>query len=1102
VFFKINSPKKHILDIIVYMVTKRRKKTPVRKPISKRKVTCTGKKAPTFYHEKQGHCVNRGCMTADGKRRLKSAENQFNDKVFWFDGCCYKYHARLTGRKTSSSGAFWRYTFNKQIAIVNNDPNKLLRLICHSLSKLRQNIVNGTVMKKDGITKKRFPLSHPVHKKLDDLDRRKDIFLDKLVSNQFRSKVDAKSKLIALFQSIYVEQMWILKNVLELPEPRIYPSRTGIPLPVFPDGKVVQGYPMACTMKNNSDSEQLSCFNQQIKSMFTGVFGDPAKAEIDLTKGFCDWSCSMVEKCGTCKGKCGTPPKSAQEIAESKKQVAHACLQRSSDAWKQWDKKLFPSQNFVRFMVHPDSPYKGVLAWHSVGTGKTFSALKAMEQFIFDASGYRLVWVTRKSLVGDLAKDTGKLSCALADRLIPTQMSYRAFSGALSRNDFESKFSRDIDENSRDSLHFRKRDQLYKTVIVIDEAHLMFDYNRRSTEHYEFPDTSVIEKALHKSYKVSGGDSARVMLLTATPIESDPNVFLQLLNLITETPLQETFPELRANLKHLPRTMAGQAEKDYTKVKPLTPAVWKTLESEKFANAIRGLISWNASEDDITRFAVKKEIKMPVVASDMIIDAFSHCISTNANDKKKLAICLKRRSNLAVGLPHLSKMYVDKDAYGKVTREMIEQESPKLLSMMDTIRMLDEKDKQKHGCTFKHMIFSSADRGFGAKIIAGALKNYLGMKLRVPKLGNSGTRIGRKVIYNAKFIPEHIEKKDIGNCFSVLTQTKLRKQDAPLTGEQITAAKEFMKAAFNCRGGGIDVAYGKLGDNAFGQEARILVLGEKFREGVDVFDVKYVHMLEEQTTQALKTQAEGRAFRNCGQCCLPFKAYKGWVVQVRTYENTIPHDILTKNKKLIEEYNKPIPRAPRRKKGDPPAPKRPRRVKPKDISNVSTIPNGQVAKYIRELLGSGGETYKDTQKMYALMKQLRADFFIPDAKSLVEAAMKDKHRRNGSPNKSPSPRSHRISPSVPQSAKIRQIVAQKNPRSPPRTSPVKSPRSTRTSPAKSIGYVRNAAGGSIRIRVSPSNSNTTIARVTENNSKKKKEIKEFLKELHKMRTIM
>ena len=55
------------------------------------------------------------------------------------------------------------------------------------------------------------------------------------------------------------------------------------------------------------------------------------------------------------------------------------------------------TQNFIMDYFKPESPYKGILAWHSVGTGKTCTGI-ATASSSFEKEGYTILWVTRTTL--------------------------------------------------------------------------------------------------------------------------------------------------------------------------------------------------------------------------------------------------------------------------------------------------------------------------------------------------------------------------------------------------------------------------------------------------------------------------------------------------------------------------------------------------------------------------------------------------------------------------------------------------------------------------------------------------------------------------------
>ncbi len=197
-----------------------------------------------------------------------------------------------------------------------------------------------------------------------------------------------------------------------------------------------------------------------------------------------------------------------------------------------------PTQEFVRHYLTPSSPFKGLLAYHSVGTGKTCLAIAAASSF--EAAGYTILWVTRKSLLPDVSKNLWDTVCHLGLRkrlqegkplptdeagrrtLLPQWMSpisYKTFQNATQgRNELGRKLKR-----------MNGEDPLKKTFLILDEVHKLQDGDLGPMEAADF---ATIQAAIHRSYAISGPESVRSLLMTATP----GNGILQLLNTLIPNP--------------------------------------------------------------------------------------------------------------------------------------------------------------------------------------------------------------------------------------------------------------------------------------------------------------------------------------------------------------------------------------------------------------------------------------------------------------------------------------------------------------------------------------------------------------------------------------
>jgi superfamily II DNA or RNA helicase len=228
-------------------------------------------------------------------------------------------------------------------------------------------------------------------------------------------------------------------------------------------------------------------------------------------------------------------------------------------------------------------------------------------------------------------------------------------------------------------------------------------------------------------------------------------------------------------------------------------------------------------------------------------------------DAKKIpkkAICIRKTSSWS----HLIGKYkFDTNAFDKNDLNVkLSQYSPKMEALINKIKELDERDFKRDGTLYKHIIYSDVSGSYGAKMVASVL------------LAN-----GLNMVYDKKFNIKPIKelKKSKYSNFALLTSSTVYKR--PLS----VGLKKKILALLNERP-----------DNIYGENVRFVILDQTFKEGIDVFDVKYLHILEPLLTAAEQTQVIGRGTRFCGQMGLPFNPKYGWKLEVfrynMTYENT------------------------------------------------------------------------------------------------------------------------------------------------------------------------------------------------------------------------
>ncbi len=254
------------------------------------------------------------------------------------------------------------------------------------------------------------------------------------------------------------------------------------------------------------------------------------------------------------------------------------------------------SQEFISNFFNSKSCYKGMLLWHSVGTGKTCTAV-ATASNSFEEDDYTILWVTRHSLKSDIWKNIFEFVCSktiknkIQEGMDIPETNVKAPLKYLDNKWIEpisyKQFTNLIKKKNKlyDELKNRngKEDPFRKTLIIIDEAHKLFDEN---VQHTEKPDINALKKAIQHSYKYSQEDSCKLLLMTATPYTGDAMQLFKLLNLLRE---DDFFDE----------------DFDDFKEKYLDPETYKFKKdtNKDFLDKISGYISYLNREKDVRQFA-------------------------------------------------------------------------------------------------------------------------------------------------------------------------------------------------------------------------------------------------------------------------------------------------------------------------------------------------------------------------------------------------------------------------------------------------------------------------------------------------------------------
>ena len=281
--------------------------------------------------------------------------------------------------------------------------------------------------------------------------------------------------------------------------------------------------------------------------------------------------------------------------------------------------KYTPTQDFVRNYFTPTNPLKGLLLYHSVGTGKTCSAIAAATGS-FERRDYTILWVTRTTLKNDIWKNMFDQVCneqirnkiTHVDLKIPDDqnkrmrllskswrirpMSYKQFSNLVSK---QNAFYKTLVKINGEA------DPLRKTLLIIDEAHKL--YGGGDLSSIERPDMPAFHQALMNSYQVSGADSVKLLLMTATPITQNPMELIQLINLC-KLPNQQ-MPTIFDEFSQKYLTNNGE---------------FSEPGRAEYLNDIAGYISYLNREKDARQFSqpIIENIHVPIIDDIAVADKF------------------------------------------------------------------------------------------------------------------------------------------------------------------------------------------------------------------------------------------------------------------------------------------------------------------------------------------------------------------------------------------------------------------------------------------------------------------------------------------------
>lgn len=491
-------------------------------------------------------------------------------------------------------------------------------------------------------------------------------------------------------------------------------------------------------------------------------------------------------------------------------------------------------------------PYRGLIAWHGLGSGKTCTSIDAVDKFIqihqlakglsLDNDKIKeykmyLVLPPVKSLEENFRSELVKCPSIIREAI--GESSKRGDIKSDLTNRIINKYINIVSYVSLANKLKAGKINLNNSLLIFDEAH-----------QFLYPLKQFESKYNYLQEKLRTIDNCKILLLTATPIFRNKTDLNKLINI----------------LKHNDQIKLPDNNQDFNR-KYITKGL---LNKEKYFNDIKGYISYYSVEDNKSLFAQK--VQEPSHKSYITEDHYQKWVETHKNELKdyhanegdKVTKIMNsfdpvftnpnkgyfKRSSAALNYPVLS--YKRKGIWPDKFKVLYEQ--------------IMKYPNEKHFIISRH-------KEAGANAIGFYLEKQ-GWK----RMSNNRYDHSTPPVNNSKY-GEMLSKLEMSLKRKEITQEKfdneklrLIKKEGPrkpFTGFVVlnnnTSQKQikYSRDAFNDS------------MNVNGETIRVFIADIKFAEGVSIFNTLHVHLFEPPFNHQTEIQSIARVVRLCGHKGIP-----------------------------------------------------------------------------------------------------------------------------------------------------------------------------------------------------------------------------------------
>lgn len=504
-------------------------------------------------------------------------------------------------------------------------------------------------------------------------------------------------------------------------------------------------------------------------------------------------------------------------------------------------------QKFMSKYINPNTPYKGVLVYHQIGSGKTCTSIQIAEAWKKERN---IIVVVPASLIGNYrnelrSKCAGQNYLKDAERLLlkqyhPLSAEYKEI---LKKSDERiDKYYTIYSYNMFIKYAEEGTLKLRNSVLIIDEVQNMVSDDGK---YYE-----VLSEVIHTAPR-----DLRIVLLSATPMFDKPSEIA-----------------LTMNLLRLPKMLPVGAEFDRLfvdeTVKRSGEIVYHAKNIDVFKQMIKGYVSFFRGADPIS-FPELRLKYVKCVMGDFQYRAYATVMGNEDRgdrfqDYKKNIRLIK--SGDIVKLPNnffIGTRMVSNIAFPNNDINIDGLES---LTKYQVTHNLD-----KYSIKF-YKIMRKIEKCHGKVFVYSTFRSYGGLESFIKILELSGYK--------------DYEKHGEG-----------RRRFGIFSGDENIAQKERIKDIYN------------RDDNIYGGKLKILLLSPAAREGLSLYNVRQLHILEPYWNFSRISQILGRAVRYCSHKALPEEErFVNAYIYIATHPNekeTVDQYIAKlayKKSKVIQEF--------------------------------------------------------------------------------------------------------------------------------------------------------------------------------------------------------